>query len=297
MADETKTNVTQTTLYQLELDYRNINCGMSYVIKTNDGSFFIIDGGYFTAGEEDRLYEFLRNKSDGEIIISGWFFSHAHQDHVGNFINFIRKYRNFVTLEKFFYNFQHVDFSGVTGDWKSCDEATVKEFYQTLDDYCKDVPIEILRTGQKFFVRELEFNVLYTHEDLYPLESSFNDHSTVLMMTVGEQKTLWLGDLYVKGSAILLNKYSDELKCDMVQIAHHGFNGANVELYKATQAKVALWPTADYSMVNNKDTEVNSYLLNDAGIIEHIVSGEGTAEMELPYQFLTAKLGGKKINP
>ena len=64
----------KTTLFQLELDYRNINCGMSYVIQMRNGEFFLIDGGYFTDGEEERLYRFLSARApDGDIRIAGWF--------------------------------------------------------------------------------------------------------------------------------------------------------------------------------------------------------------------------------
>ncbi len=38
-------------LDQLALDHSLVNCGMSYVFLLEDGSFFLIDGGYFTPGE------------------------------------------------------------------------------------------------------------------------------------------------------------------------------------------------------------------------------------------------------
>ncbi|MGN1203185.1 MAG: hypothetical protein ACI4RF_07795, partial [Eubacterium sp.] len=72
-------------LYQLSLDQSEVDCGMSYVIKLCDGSFFIIDGGYFSKGECDRLYNFLCEHSGDKITISGWFCSHAHKDHFGCF--------------------------------------------------------------------------------------------------------------------------------------------------------------------------------------------------------------------
>lgn len=33
------------------------------------------------------------------------------------------------------------------------------------------------------------------------------------------------------------------LKCDIVQVAHHGQNGVGYEVYKALRPSVALWPT------------------------------------------------------
>lgn len=286
-----------TTLFQLELDYREIDCGMSYVIQTRNGNFFLIDGGYFTSGEEDRLYRILAERACGRIHISGWFFSHAHQDHVGNFINFMTKYSGKVRIDRFFYNIQPVDYSGITGDWKSRDEATVREFYRTLKRHATRVPVKILRTGDCFSVDELEFEVLFTYPDLRSPAATFNDHSTVLMMTVNGQKVLWLGDIGLAGSARLLQLPKHKLQCDIVQIAHHGYNGASAELYAALGARVALWPTPEYKMKPNADSPVNSFILNRSGIAEHIVGGEGTAEMRLPYTLYSVGRIEKQFSP
>ncbi len=278
----------ETTLYQLELDYRKIDCGMSYVVKTRSGAFFIVDGGYFTDGEEDRLYHFLKERSDGDIHIAGWFFSHAHQDHVGNFINFVKKYCKVVQIDRLYYNIQKIDFSIITGDWKSCDEATAREFFLVIRKYIPEVPVTILKTGQKFSVGELKFEVLFTHHDLESLPASFNDHSTVLMMKVGKQKILWLGDIGTKGSQALMRMPKKKLACDIVQVAHHGYNGGTLELYSALGARVALWPTPENRMESNESSDVNNYILKQSRVKEHIVSGMGTAEMKFPYVYKTA---------
>ena len=274
----------KTTLFQLELDYRNINCGMSYVIQMRNGEFFLIDGGYFTDGEEERLYRFLSARApDGDIRIAGWFFSHAHQDHIGNFINFISRYRESVTIGCFLYRIQPVDYSCIRGDWKSCDEATVREFHRILDGYVPDVPRKILKTGDRFSFHELEFEVLFTYPDLRSGGATFNDHSTILRMTIEGQRILWLGDIGTAGSRSLLRLPEEKLRCDIVQVAHHGYNGASLELYRKLNASVALWPTPSYSMSANANSPVNDFLLNGSGIREHIVGGEGTVEMTLPY--------------
>ncbi len=280
-----------TKLYQLELDQTLMNCGMSYVFKLCNGRFIILDGGYFSPGEEDRLYRFLCERCNGTPEISAWFFSHAHQDHMGNFIQFIQKYNGSVKIEKLLYNFQPVDLSKADGDWKlkANDLATIKEFYSTINKYCNDMEIVTLRTGDKMKFGELTLDVLYTQEDLYPAESSFNDYSTVITTTVGGQKILWLGDIYQKGSQIMLNN-PDILKCDIVQVAHHGNSGATPSLYAATEAKVVLWPTPDYMMekIKKGSNEANNFLLHELNAKEHFISGNGTVEFSLPYEIGTA---------
>ena len=173
-----------TYLYQLELDQSNIDCGMSYVFQMENGHFIIIDGGYFTEGEDRRLYKFLTDNSSEKPVIEAWFFSHAHQDHVGNFIEFIRNYRDQLDIRCLLYNFHPVDLSSVEGDWKSSDPATIKEFYLTVEKYCGNIEKEEMQKGQKLVYGELTIEVLYTYADLYPEKASFNDYSTVITTTV-----------------------------------------------------------------------------------------------------------------
>ncbi|MGL6174640.1 MAG: ComEC/Rec2 family competence protein [Cellulosilyticaceae bacterium] len=280
----------KTLLYQLELDQSIVDCGMSYVIQLMDGRFIIIDGGYFTDGEDERLYHFLASRSEKEICIAGWFFSHAHQDHVGNFINFTKQYLDKVTVQKLYYNVQPIDLSDAIGDWKSSDPATVKEFYNVIETYYTEDQIHILHTNEIVKIGEATFEVLYTQENLYPEIATFNDYSVVLMMEVEGQKILWLGDIYKRGCEYLLENQYDKLSCEMVQVSHHGYAGATSELYNRLGAKVALWPTPDYRTERILNNEVSSQLIYSTTIKEHIVSGNGTAELSLPYEVNTAKL-------
>lgn len=273
-----------TTLWQLELDQTAVNCGMSYVIQLRDGRFFILDGGSFTPGEDDRLYRFLVEHSTEEPHIAAWYFSHAHQDHIGNFIQFMGKYHNAVTVDQLLYAFHPVDLSTVTGDWKSSDPATIKEFYRTLDLYCRDVEKVILHTGDHLEFGELGIDVVYTYEDLYPTPASFNDYSTVLITNVGRQKALWLGDIGKKAAPILKTREAI-LDCEIVQVPHHGIDDfeALYELYAVLNPSVALWPTPDYGMIARKAQRANHFLLHEANILEHICSGYGTTALPLPY--------------
>lgn len=284
-----------TKLAQLCLDFSLVGCGMSYVFTLDDGSFFLIDGGYFTPGEEDRLFRFLKDRSTGKPHIAGWFFSHAHQDHVGNFIQFIRKYRDAVQLDRLLYNFQPYDFSDLseTVDWRNSDPATFREFYRALDDCCAGVERRILKTGDRLRLGELTLDVLYTHEDLDVDVQSvrFNDCSTVLRVTANGQRILFLGDVYVEGCRLLMRS-PEALDCEIVQVAHHGFSGATVELYRAVGARVALWPTPDFTFENmrvDQKREANLYLLNESEIQEHWIAGQGDMEFTLPYTPGTAR--------
>ena len=264
------------SIAQLSLDQTNIDCGMSYVIKCCDNSFFIIDGGYFTEGECDRLYDYLRDNQSGEIVINGWFFTHAHNDHFGCFMDFIQKYSDKVKIEQILFNFPSMTLPE-SGDWNQQDIQNTYRLYDILNEYAADIPIIRLHTGEEFTVRNLHFEVIYTHEDLYPHQVyNFNDTSTLLIMTVNGKKALWLGDMSDDTSDVIVKTCPERLKCDIVQVSHHGFNGAKKEIYELADAKTVFWPTADYRFDENIWRPANTYLLTPTTGRDHIVSGYGT---------------------
>ena len=279
-----------TTFYQLKLDQSIVDCGMSYVFHLASGHFFLIDGGYFTPGEAEHLFNFLRKKCSGRPVIDGWFFSHAHQDHIGVFINMMEQFRDEIEVRELIYTFQPLDLPETSEGWdvKSNDLATVKKFYEVLERYCKDIPVRRPRTGDCWNTDELHFEVLYTYENMVG-ESTFNDHSTVLKVTCESQSILFLGDIYRKGSSYLLENKADKLKTMFIQIAHHGFKGASKELYEATGAQIALWPTAEYKLDCILTLEPNRYLLYGSEVREHYCSCFGDVSFHLPYSLGTAE--------
>lgn len=113
-----------------------------------------------------------------------------------------------------------------------------------------------VHTGQKFWIANVEFEVLYTHEDLYPNRlHTYNNSSTVIRMNMyhtengaisegAKTSMLWLGDAQTAASQTLRARYSDKtLKSDMVQVAHHTFDGCELALYKMISPTCVWWPT------------------------------------------------------
>lgn len=270
-------------LYQMKLDHSIVDCGMSYVFQLASGHFFLIDGGFFTPGEADRLYRFLCERSNGRPVIDGWFFSHAHQDHVGAFLDMMEEHREDLVIRKLIYNFQPLELPATSEGWKEVrnDLETVKRFYEVIQAYCQGIEVCTPRTGDRWMQDELSIEVLYTHEEL-DVPSTFNDHSTVLRIETSGWSMLFLGDIFEQGGRILLQNCPEKLKCDLVQVAHHGFSGPAKELYQAIDAHIALWPTPQEKIPANLYREANDYLLNHSGIRQHLIEGNGTIELSFP---------------
>ena len=92
-------------------------------------------------------------------------------------------------------------------------------------------------------------DMLYTHEDLAPAVMSVtNSSSLIYTVTLGGQRIVFLNDAHDDASTIVYRMYGNTLKSDIVQVAHHGYNGGNTQMYLKIAADTALW-TNPYATV------------------------------------------------
>ena len=291
------------TMWQLSVDNKNsaANGGMSYVMKIADGSFVIIDGGYNTETEADNLYNHLiANTTDAKPVISAWFITHQHGDHYGALQAFTPKYKDKVVVKGFYYNFPANDF-GLSGSFEGSMASWMKQ-YAGAKIYRK------IHSGMTFWFADAKFDIIYTHEDIYPdfnqgtKAANVNDTSTVIKMTFGGKTVMFLADIELSASRIIERYYVNDkatLESDFVQFAHHGYEGATVDLYDMIEAPTVLWPMNIYGWQTPDGTSVwknwhnktatgsqalaNKYICYDATYVKTIiVAGEGTTKFELP---------------
>jgi len=133
-----------------------------------------------------------------------------------------------------------------TDSWYHNADGTPVQFYK-------------VHTGQTFFIRNLQFETMFTPEDVYPWSITVgNNNCAVIRLTVhahdvakGSTVTadtavsatvsnMVLGDIYVRPARFLRATFGPTLKSDMVVTAHHG-NGTEGELYELIDAQVVLW--------------------------------------------------------
>lgn len=285
----------KTKLYQMELDFRAIDCGMCYIVKCDDGSFFVIDSAHMNSTQDHiRIHDMLKklNGEKAKIKIAGWFFSHAHQDHIVKFMDFIEFGFDDYEIEKVYYTFPALHIPG-SEHWSESDKETMREFDALMDRHPELCRVK-LHTGQRFYVRNLQFDVLATHEDIYPQPlNHFNDSSTVLLMEAEGEKVLWLGDAGTVESDILERRYGALLASGIVQVAHHGFHGATAAVYELAKGKVLLFSTSSKHYAANLYREANQKAI--ALCREKYIAGDGTVELMLPYEPGTARVWDREI--
>lgn len=277
-------------LWQLEIDHSLIDCGMCYIFQCSDFSFFVIDSAHdYSVNDDIRIYEFMRERtpSDIKVRVAGWFISHGHIDHFGKFLDILR-YNKEIIIEGIYFNFAPNDhFSSES--WMYSDINHVNIFYEELSKH-SEIPVYRLHTGQHFFVRDLSVDILCTHEDVYPVSlDNYNDSSTVLMITVGNDKICFPGDAGGEESKILERRYPKFLQCDIMQVSHHGHFGTTPGFYRLANAKTVLFPVTRIKY----DEEYPRYEANRVAdeISEHnFIASDGTVEFTFPLKHSVIKL-------
>lgn len=280
-----------TELYQFETDHSLIDCGMCYIIRCADNSFFIIDSAhYLSVHDNDRIHDFLRSMTpeNEKIRIAGWFISHGHEDHYSKFMDYMLYNCEDTVIERIYLNLvsaQHPD----CGRWEQYNNVLMENFRSFINNE-RDIPIVKLHTGQRFFVRNLEFKVLCTHEDVYPESNQdFNNSSVVLMLETENTKVLIPGDASDKESIIMENRYGDWLKSDIVQLSHHGHNGTSEQFYKYVNADVVLCPNTQIK-IDEEFPRIRANRVAKEIAKEFYVSANGTVKLTLPYKLGTAEV-------
>lgn len=292
--------ITETTFTMMGLDDAAGNFGNCFIITLEDGSFILHDGGgdkgTFAGADRDELWSLLNRlnvREDGKIVIAAWIISHQHWDHFKNGYDMIKMYyKKGITVEKIIYN--------VPAETTRFNSYNPGNYYEngnindlTLWMGTKQV---IMHTGQTIQIRNLKLEVMYTVDDVYPDSIvKFNNSSFVHRFDVGEgankQRMIIVGDIEEVASMRLVQMYGDELKCDIMQVAHHGYGGS-VELYARFKPDIVLWPK-DKNAVNNQLSGsgyypgINQSLINQKNVKLVVIADDGHKTISLPVVGLT----------
>ena len=271
------TKITDPKITQLSFNYDAGNFGMCYIITLSDGSFVVFDGGGYNSsyGDDSRLFNALKGlnkRTDGKICIAAWFVTHEHWDHFLNFCNMASSHTSQIVIEKCYFNLPAA--ANVTNA-NNPNYYYSKNFPSMSSAYGGLTTVK-LHTGMKFWIRDAEFEVLATQEDNYPSRCNyFNETTTVTRMKLGGNTVMWLGDAKNYASKVMINRYGDYIKSDIVQVAHHGYDGVQQGAYVLMAPKTLLWPTSASNFetqITGKTYAVDKYLYDTVGRANIIVA-------------------------
>lgn len=280
-------------------DKADNDIGLSVILTLSDGRLIVLDGGMPNEENHLGLLNAMRNASPDKdnVVIAGWYLSHAHIDHHGAAWQFIEQHLDKVKVEAFLLNYAaDCHYENLTEDsWKKADDAQM--FRKALEKVSPDTKIIKPHSGQVYHYGAEAVEIVYSVEDYYPEPLNYNNSSSlILRLHANGNSIMLLADTTHTSGARMMQLHGSALKSDMVQIAHHGMWASYSALYELINAPVLLWPS---NLTNAKKWFNDSVVQTALGICEDVYLAGNTDDtvLELPYTLKHNKADFiKKIN-
>lgn len=240
----------------LQLANREHSQIMSYIIDTPDGKTVVIDGGWsnekYMGLDAQEIYRLLSERGKRVDL---WLITHAHTDHFGA-LRFLLK-----TQKPFDLDIRDLRFDFPPVQWLETVETgyyacPVADFLQLVQE--AKIPVTPLKRGDRISVGGITVEVL-CDASTYQKYRSINDTTSVLRVSFPKRDLLFLGDIGAERARDLLSECPhSKLRCDIVQMAHHGQGGADRAFYEVVQPKVCLYTAPDWLWDNDAGNGFNT---------------------------------------
>ena len=226
------------TIYMLPM---KASQGMSYIIVNSDGDIIIIDGGWVADATVVESMVATLTPVGKTPTVKAWFLTHGHCDHIGAIGKVIENGN--IVIENLYHDIPTDE--TVWGTYES-DSTDISERKALFDALAANPTINVIRpvTGTTYTYGSAAFKILYTPTDNGQFSTNYgNNTSVIYKMLTSEKDILFLGDAGTDLGAWLIENAADDIKSDIVQMAHHGQNGVREACYVAINPSIALWPT------------------------------------------------------
>ena len=225
--------------------------GMFLVYKLSDGRLFVFDGG--NASTKNFFVEALKKISGvSRPKIAAWVVTHEHGDHYGAMIEYY--YANAATINQAL-DIQEIWMNPVTDEGKGIEKHFRNAFPNTK--------IRNLKYGEEITLDKIKITVLSTPDNVIGKSGvDVNSYSLVMMLNIGGKKILMTGDANKPTWDFMVDqqkngaKYS--LKCDYLQVPHHGVQDAGTTAgYNAANPRYLVIPST-IDLANKLTTSTNA---------------------------------------
>ncbi|MBR4026928.1 MAG: DNA internalization-related competence protein ComEC/Rec2, partial [Lachnospiraceae bacterium] len=230
-----------------EISFLDVGQGDAIYICDGENQHFFIDGGSVDEKQVGtyRILPFL--KSNAIKKISYWFVTHTDSDHISGLLEVLESG----------YEVETIVLPKVMENNK--DDENYKRLVLAAEK--NNTELLFMKKGDKIQTTELTLECIYPKEDsLGELIKDKNESSLVLMLTKGNIKGLFTGDISKETEQLLL-KENIASEADIYKVAHHGSKYSNSEEFlQVIRPKIAVISCG----------ENNSYGHPSMEAIEHI---------------------------
>lgn len=266
----------ETVLWQLPIagSFKS----MSYCVRASDDMHFVIDGG--DAAEAEYLADFIRTELDGRV--DAWFVTHPHKAHVGAFIKILTDGE--ISVKRIVYPYFDPE---VVARYEQSRAQEIIDFNAAVKQ--SKIPSDRVRNGDRLKFGKSIVKVIAA-TDVETARNYVNNRGMIYKFNFKTSTVLFLGDVGHEAGLSLLGNFKDELKSDVVQMAHHGYYGVSKELYSVIAPSICLWPTrreiwpstSRLMTGEGKDVAATYDYMRAIGVTEHHVAGvEGLCALKL----------------
>ena len=244
---------------RLRIDFLDVGQGDAALVTMPDGTTLLLDAGgrprfddarrSASAGEVGEVFE-RDTRSIGEAVVSEYLWwrgldrvdyllaTHADADHIDGLNDVARNF----------------DVRAAIVARAPARDPEFAQFAATMQQY--DVPVRLVGRGDTLRFGAVEAEVLWPPRSENPDAPSGNDDSVVLRLRFGHRVFILTGDIE-KGAEAALMGVQDNLRCDVVKVAHHGSKTSSTDAFvKATQPSLAVISVGLTSIFGHPHKEV-----------------------------------------
>lgn len=232
----------------LNIYFVDVGQGDCTLIKTPKGKNILLDGGEGGSSKYDYgknvvlpyLLDRRISKLDYVMI------SHFDSDHVGGIISIIKEIKvNKVIIGKQF---------------ETCENY--EEFLNVIKK--NKIQIQIVEAGDEICIeKNLSFYVLWPDSKSMINENVLNNNSLVCKLVYKDFSMLFTGDIEEIAEKSILEKYENNLKTDVLKVAHHGSKtSSTVEFLQKANPKYVLIGVGKNNSFGHPNADVIERLTN-----------------------------------
>lgn len=319
-APQSYQKVTTSQITMLGLEYQKSDGsyssnGLSLLIRLEDGSFIVVDGGFNRAECASNLYKEIREQAkeyetnSKNIRIAAWIITHAHGDHSGMIAGRSDTFKT-MKVENFLVNFisdteREKAMSTYKDNWTSGEGGGYSNVYTAAS--ALGAKVRTVHVGEVYYFADAKLEIMYTIESFGPQTcNAFNTTSLIIKATIQDTAIMITGDATGNAMQAATQTFGDHLKSDIVTLAHHGYttwgNNGGVEMaYRKMLPSTVLWPQGGMGYPNYKTKSYNLVVTDtksNPNFQEVYVAGTSgdTIILPLPYTVGTAVINRTAVS-